>query len=120
DGKDQAILSATLTDPNGKLEPNMELRWTTTFGNFTSTPFTTTDQNGASQIILRSALGSGLAIVNVEAYRTNGDGSRSLLASGNVTVRVTALKVKRLSLKITPDNIPVKIGEAKLIAQAFD
>ena len=120
DGIDQATLTVTLKNGSNNPISGAELRWTTTFGNFTTSPFTMTDGNGQSAIKLRSPLGSGMAIVNVEAYTKNGDGSRSLLASGILPVAVKALKVARIVLKVTPDNIPVKSGETRLIAQAFD
>jgi hypothetical protein len=120
DGIDQATVTVTLK--NGSNDPinNAELRWTTTFGNFTTSPFTMTNGSGQSGIVLRSPRGSGMAIVNVEAYTKNSNGSRTLLASGIQPIAVKALKVARMVLKVTPDNIPVKTGETRLIAQAYD
>ncbi len=119
DGIDQGSVTATLKDGTGNNINNAELRWTTTFGTFPNKPFVST-VNGAGSIILKSSPGSGLATVNVEAYNKDGSGNRSLLASGAITIPIKALAVARLELKVTPDNIPVKIGEARLIAQAFD
>src|SRR5690606_19448813 len=119
DGTDQVTLTATLTKEDNSAIPNAELRWTTTFGTFTSTPFTTTSGDGKSTLVLKSPKGSGLALVNVEAYAVSG-ANRTLQASGNLNIPVKALKVARLELKVTPDNIPVKTGETRLVAQAFD
>lgn len=113
-GSDQATLTANLTDGSGAAINDAELRWTSTFGNFVTTPFTRT-ANGRSTISLRAPHGSGLATVNVEAMK---DGL--LIASGNITIRVTPLFVDKLELKVTPDNIPVRVGEAVLSAQAYD
>lgn len=118
DGIDQAAVTAVLKKGDGSNIDGAELRWTTTFGTFTTSPFSTTS-GGTGTIILKSARGSGLAIVNVEAYDKSG-AVRKLLASGNIVVPIKALKVSRLELKVTPDNIPVKIGETNLIATAFD
>ncbi|MEO7425793.1 MAG: Ig-like domain-containing protein [Fibrobacteria bacterium] len=118
-GTDKVTITATLRNGSDGAMEDAELRWTTTFGSFTTTPFTKTDGNGVSSIELKSPNGSGLAIVNVEAYSGSGS-SKQLAASGNIPVRVTALKVSRLILKVTPDNIPVKTGETRLIAQAYD
>lgn len=120
DGIDQVALSVTLKNGNNTAISGAELRWTTTFGNFTTTPFTSTDGSGQTNITLRSPRGSGIAIVNVEAYTKNSNGSRDLLASGKLPIPVKALKVAHLYLKVTPDNIPVKTGETRMIAQAFD
>src|SRR5207245_2794828 len=65
DGVDQATLTATLKNGSGDAIDKAELRWTTTFGNFPTTPFTATNSSGQSSIVLKSARGSGLAIVNV-------------------------------------------------------
>jgi hypothetical protein len=119
DGVDQVTLTVNLKNGSNAAIPNAELRWTTTFGNFTTKPFTSTDGAGQTSIILRSPRGSGMAIVNVEAYTVSGS-NRDLLASGIVAVPVKALKVARLNLKLTPDNIPVATGETRLIAEAFD
>src|SRR6185369_9587732 len=54
--------------------------------------------------------------INVEAKGSNGQ----LSASGNITVAVKALKVARLTIQVSPDNIPVKVGETQLTATAFD
>ncbi len=118
DGVSQDVMTATLKDGAGKDINGAELRWTTTFGTFATKPFSLTS-GGQGSINLVSSLGSGLAFVNVEAYTKSG-ATRSLLASGTITIPVTALRVSRLVLKVTPDNIPVKIGESRLIAQAFD
>lgn len=120
DGTDVITVAATLVDGNGVGRSGYELRWTTTFGTFTTTPFTSTDGSGRAQIVLRAPKGSGLAIVNVEAYEKGGGDARTLAASGNITIPVRALRVNRLELKVTPDNIPVKVGESRLLAQAFD
>ncbi|MDQ3000025.1 MAG: Ig-like domain-containing protein [Fibrobacterota bacterium] len=119
DGLDQATMTATLKNGSNAPIVGAELRWTTTFGSFTTAPFTSTDGSGQTSIVLKSPQGSGLAIVNVEAYTKTGL-TRTLLASGNMTVQVKALKVARLILKVTPDNIPVKTGETRLIAMAYD
>jgi hypothetical protein len=119
DGVDQVTLTVNLKNGSNAAIGNAELRWTTTFGNFVTAPFTTTDGSGQTSIALRSPRGSGMAIVNVEAYTVDGS-NRSLLASGILAVPVKALKVARLNLKVTPDNIPVKTGETRLIAEAFD
>lgn len=119
DGLDAVTLTATLTQEDNSPIDNSELRWTTTFGTFTTSPFTSSSSAGKSTIVLRSPKGSGLAIVNVEAFRVSG-GNRSLEASGTLIVPVKALKVARLELKVTPDNIPVKTGETRMIAQAYD
>jgi hypothetical protein len=116
DGIDNSTITVTLKNSLGGNIDNAELRWTTTFGTFTSKPFSNTAA-GTGSIVLQSARGSGLAIVNVVAINK---ADRSLYASGNITVPITALKVARLELKVTPDNISVKIGETRLIAQAFD
>lgn len=118
DGVDVATLTATVKKGDGNPpNPGYELRWTTTFGTFTTMPFTTTDINtGKSTLVLRAPKGSGVATVNVEAY----DKNKKHVASGNINVTVKALKVHRLEMKVTPDNIPVKVGEARLVATAFD
>jgi Bacterial Ig-like domain (group 1) len=113
-GSDMATITANLTDGSGSAINDAELRWTSTFGNFTISPFTRT-VNGRSTINLRAPNGSGLATVNVEAMK---DGR--IIASGNITVRVRPLFVDKLELKVTPDNIPVRVGEAVLSAQAYD
>jgi Bacterial Ig-like domain (group 1) len=118
-GSDTVTITATLRNGANGVMDNAELRWTTTFGSYTTSPFTQTDGTGVSRIELKSPQGSGMAIVNVEAYSVSG-GSRQLAASGNIAIPVTALKVSRLVLKVTPDNIPVKTGETRLIAQAYD
>lgn len=115
DGADNLTVSARLIDGNNNPKNNVQLRWTTTFGTFTTKPFSATGSNGVGTIALTAPKGSGLAIVNVEAFE-----GANLVASGNINVPVRALKVNRLEVKVTPDNIPVKIGETKLIAQAFD
>ena len=120
DGVDKTTLTATLQKEGGAAMPGMELRWTTTFGDFTTTPFTETNSSGKSTIELRSPRGSGLAIINVEAYEKASNGTRTMKASGNMVIPIKALKVSRLELKVTPDNIPVKTGETRLVAQAFD
>lgn len=118
-GTDLAGLTAKLTDGSGAAMSNIEMRWTTTFGDFASTPFTRTGSNGESSINLRAAYGSGLATVNVEAYELSGS-ERILITSGNIDIPVKPLKVARVAFKVTPDNIPVKVGEAKMIALAYD
>lgn len=117
DGKDATTLTATLTDGKSGGSPieGADLRWTTTFGTFVTSPFTKTGSNGKSTLNLKSTLGSGLATINVEAWDKG-----KLIASGNMTVRVLPLAVNKLELKVTPDNIPVRTGEATLIAQAYD
>jgi hypothetical protein len=115
-GQDQVTITATLKKGDGSAIPNAQVKWTTTFGSFASKPFTTTNGSGVSSIVMNAPLGSGLAVVNVEAQ----DGSGKLLASGNTTVRVTALKVARLDVKVSPDNIPVKVGETRITATAYD
>lgn len=115
-GTDQTTLTATLKNSDNSVIKNAQIKWTTTFGSFTTTPFTNTDDNGKSSIILRSPFGSGLAVVNVEAKDDKG----KLIASGNLTVQVKALKVARLEVKVSPDNIPVKVGETRITATAFD
>ncbi|HLP40118.1 MAG TPA: Ig-like domain-containing protein, partial [Fibrobacteria bacterium] len=115
-GTDLASLTAKLTNGSGAAMSDIEMRWTTTFGDFASTPFTRTGSNGESSINLRAAYGSGLATVNVEAY----DSDRNLVTSGNIDIPVKPLKVARVAFKVTPDNIPVKVGEAKMIALAYD
>jgi hypothetical protein len=120
DGADQATITATLKNGAGAGMDDIELRWSTTFGNFTSSPFTTTAGGGKASIVLRAPKASGVATVNVEAYQKGSGSSRTLIASGNLNVPVKALKVNRLELKVTPDNIAVQVGEARLIAQAFD
>ncbi|MDB5106131.1 MAG: Ig-like protein [Fibrobacteres bacterium] len=119
-GKDLVTITATLKDGSNNAIANAELRWTTTFGDFTTTPFTATNGAGQTNIVLRSPNGSGMAIINVEAYTKDGSGNRTLLASGVENVPVKALRVARLVLKVTPDNIPVKTGETRLIAVAYD
>jgi Bacterial Ig-like domain (group 1) len=119
DGIDQSTITANLKTGLGADINGAELRWTTTFGTFTTKPFSTT-ASGSGVITLKSPRGSGLATVNVEAYQKDGKGNLVLLAGGNITIPVKALVVSRLELKVTPDNIPVKIGETRLIAQAFD
>ncbi len=114
DGKDVTTLTTTLKNGNGGNINGADLRWTTTFGTFVTTPFTQTS-DGKSTINLKAALGSGLATINVEAL----EGGK-LIASGNMTVRILPLAVDKLDLKVTPDNIPVRTGEATLIAQAYD
>lgn len=114
DGNETATLTATLTDGSNNAINGAELRWTTTFGDFTSKPFTST-ASGKSSLALRAPSGSGLATVNVEALK---DGK--LIASGNITIRVRPLAISKLDLKVTPDNIPVRVGEANLIARAYD
>lgn len=114
-GTDSTTVTVTLTDGNNKEIPNAEVKWTTTFGTFSGKPFTNTDGSGKARIVLRSSAGSGLAVVNVEA-KSNGD----LIASGNITVPIMALKVARLTIKVSPDNIPVKVGETKITATAYD
>lgn len=116
-GAETAVITAKLMNGSNQAMNDVELRWTTTFGTFTTKPFSSTDNNGNGSITLRAPQGSGLAVVNVEAYKKS-DGS--LLASGNLTVQVRALKVYRLEIKASPDNIPVKIGESKLTAKAYD
>jgi hypothetical protein len=118
-GIDQITINAVLRDGSNNGLDGRELRWTTTFGDFTGAPFTTTS-GGNSSITLRAPKGSGLATVNVEAYTKGTGDARTLLASGNITIPVRALKVERLELKVTPDNIPVKVGEARLVAKAYD
>lgn len=120
DGVDSITVLTTLLDNRNVGRAGYELRWTTTFGTFTTTPFSTTDADGKARINLRAPKGSGLAIVNVEAYEKGTGSARTLAASGNITIPVRALRVNRLELKVTPDNIPVKVGESKLLAQAFD
>ncbi len=119
DGVDKSTITATLKDSLNNNINGAELRWTTTFGSFATSPFSNTVA-GSGSIVLKSVNGSGLATVNVEAYSKDAFGNRTLLSSGNITVPIKALKVARLDLKVTPDNIPVKIGETKLIVQAFD
>jgi hypothetical protein len=119
DGIDQTSVTASLKNGSNAPIVGAELRWTTTFGTFTTAPFTSTDGTGKATIDLKSAQGSGLATINVEAYTKSGT-SRTLLASGNMSVQIKALKVARLVLKVTPDNIPVKTGETRLIAMAYD
>jgi hypothetical protein len=119
DGADQLTLTATLKDGNKAALVDAELRWTTTFGTFATTPFTATDGSGQASIVLKAPHGSGMAVVNVEAYKKSGS-DRNLAASGLIQVPVKALKVARLVLKVTPDNIPVSTGESKLVAMAYD
>lgn len=119
DGLDQMTLTASLRNGQNQPMESIELRWSTTFGTFTTTPFTQTNGNGTSTIILRAPRGSGTALVNVEAYEKSG-ATRTLKASGNIPVPVKALKVAKVVLKVTPDNIPVLIGETRMIAQAYD
>ncbi|MDB5049502.1 MAG: putative invasin [Fibrobacteres bacterium] len=119
DGVDQVAVTVSLKDGNTVPMQDAEIRWTTTFGSFATAPFTATDGAGKSSIILKSPRGSGLAIVNVEAYTKSG-ANRELAASGNIMIPVKALKVARIVLKVTPDNIPVKTGETRLIAVAYD
>ncbi len=114
-GQDQATLTANLVDGSGNPINSAQLKWTTTFGNFTTTPFTSTS-NGKSSIVLQSPNGSGIATVDVEAQ----DASGALIASGTITVRVTALPVHKLVLTVSPDNIAVKIGQATMTAVAYD
>lgn len=119
DGADQITVRAELRDGSNNPRNDIELRWTTTFGTFTTAPFTLTS-GGVSTINVQAPKGSGLAIVNVEAYAKGSGDARTLVASGNIQVPVRALRVHRIDLKVSPDNIPVKVGESKLIAQAFD
>lgn len=119
-GSETAVITARLLDGNGNARPDVEMRWTTTFGTFTAKPFSSTGGDGRASITLRAPNGSGLAIVNVEAWSKSGGSVNNLLASGNIVVPVKALKVHRLELRLTPDNIPVKIGETKLMAKAYD
>ena len=119
DGVDQATITVALKNGDKSAIDNAEIRWTTTFGSFTTTPFTLTDGSGASSIVLKSPHGSGMAVVNVEAYTKSGS-DRNLVASGNIAIQVKALKVARMVLKVTPDNIPVTTGESRLIAEAYD
>jgi hypothetical protein len=114
-GTDSTTMTVTLTDGGGGKIVGAEVKWTTTFGTISGKPFTTTDGNGRTQVVLRSSAGSGLAVVNVEA-KQNG----SLVASGNITIPILALKVARLSIKVSPDNIPVKVGETRITATAYD
>jgi len=116
DGLDQATITATLKRGDNSAITNAQIKWTTTFGDFNSSPFTQTDGNGQSSIVLRSPRGSGLAVINVEAKDPTG----KLSASGNITVAVKALKVARLTIQVSPDNIPVKVGETQLTATAYD
>jgi hypothetical protein len=118
-GKDSVVVSASLKNGNNQPMQGIELRWTTTFGVFTTKPFTSTDGNGNSSIIMRAPHGAGMAIINVEAY-SSGSILGSLRASGNVGLAVKGLKVHKLVLKVSPDNIPVLIGETRMVAQAFD
>ncbi len=117
DGADVVTLTASLKKGDNTAISNARLRWTSTFGNFTTAPFTTTDGSGQSSIILRSPRGSGLAVVNVEAID---GGTGKLLASGNVSIPVKSLKVARLVVKVSPDNIAVKVGETRISATAYD
>ncbi len=119
DGTDQMTITATLRNGSNEAISDAEVRWTTTFGSFPTTPFTSTDGSGKTSIALQSPHGSGMAIVNVEAYSKD-NGSRVLAASGNISIPITGLKVARLVLTVTPDNIPVKTGQTRLVAQAFD
>jgi hypothetical protein len=114
-GTDSSTITVSLMNGDNVEISGAEVKWTTTFGTFTSKPFTTTDGSGRARIVLRSSSGSGLAVVNVEAKK-DGD----LIASGNITIPVMALKVARLSIKVSPDNIPVKVGETRLTATAYD
>jgi Bacterial Ig-like domain (group 1) len=114
DGSDKTSVTATLTDGAGAAINDAELRWTTTFGNFTSTPFSRTS-NGKATIELRAPNGSGLATVNVEAIKGG-----KVIASGSTTIRVRPLAISKLNLKVSPDNISVRVGESILSAQAFD
>ena len=115
--RDLSTIVASLRDGVGSPIVGYELRWTTTFGTFTSTPFTLTNAGGQGSIVLKAPNGSGLATVNVQAYdKTTG----LVKASGNVTVRVKPIAVRRLVLNVTPDNIPVRVGESALMAQAYD
>ncbi len=115
DGVSTTQVSVSLKNANNAPISGADLKWTTTFGTIVGTPFSVTGANGSSTVTLKSSKGTGIATVNVEA-KLNG----KLLASGSVDVQVTAQKVSRLVMRVTPDNIPVKVGEAKLIAQAFD
>ncbi|HKP97886.1 MAG TPA: Ig-like domain-containing protein [Fibrobacteria bacterium] len=119
DGLDLVAITATLKDGDKVAMAGAELRWTTTFGSFTTAPINSTDGSGQASIVLKAPRGSGLAVVNVEALTKTGS-NRDLVASGNVTISVKSLKVARMVLKVTPDNIPVKTGETKLIAMAYD
>lgn len=119
DGTDKLTLTAVLKNGSNAPMTGIELRWTTTFGVFTSAPFTRTNSDGESSIELGAPRGSGMAIVNVEAYDMNGP-VKVLKASGNIAVPVKALRVAKLVLKVTPDNIPLLIGETRMIAQAYD
>lgn len=114
-GNDSATLTVSLRDGGDVAIGGAEVKWTTTFGTFTSKPFSTTDVSGNARIALRSPAGSGLAIVNVEAKKAG-----ALIASGNITIPVLALKVARLTIKVSPDNIPVKVGETRITATAYD
>jgi hypothetical protein len=115
DGAATASITAKLTDGSNANINGAELRFTTTFGNIVESPFVSTS-GGAGTRTLRAPQGAGIAIINVEAYSSSGD----LIASGSIQIRVTPLKVQRVNLRVTPDNIPVKIGEAQLIAEAYD
>jgi len=116
DGLDQATITATLKRGDNSAISSAQVKWTTTFGDFKTTPFTQTDGNGQTSIVLHSPRGSGLAVINVEAK----DQSGKLSASGNITVAVKALKVARLTIQVSPDNIAVKVGETQLTATAYD
>jgi hypothetical protein len=113
-GSDEATLTATLTDGTGSPINDADLRWTTTFGNFATTPFSRTS-NGKASIDLRAPNGSGIATINVEAQKGG-----KIIASGTMDVKVRPLSIAKLNLKVSPDNISVRVGESILSAQAFD
>jgi hypothetical protein len=119
-GSETVNITARLVDGNGAARQDVEMRWTTTFGTFTSKPFSSTGSDGRAAITLRAPQGSGLAVVNVEAWSKSGGSASNLMASGNIVIPVKALRVHRLEVKVSPDNIPVKIGESKITAKAYD
>ncbi len=115
DGISTVTINVNLRDDDDKPVVDADLRWTTTFGEIVGTPFTKTGSDGKSSRVLRSNPGTGLATVHVEARKGG-----KLLAAGVHTIKVTAQKVHRLQFMVTPDNIPVKVGEAILTARAYD
>jgi len=107
----------TVKVQNGANEPfsGITLLWTTSFGNFTSKPITSTGPDGQSSIVFKTPNGVGEAHISVVAKK-----GEELLARSVYSFSVSAILPKRLELTISPDNIPVGVGLAVLTAKAYD
>lgn len=114
-GTDTSQITVRLQDGSNQPISGATLLWSTSFGDLTSSPISTSASDGRARITFRAPSGVGEAVITVVASKAD-----QLIAMGSVRVRVLPIKPFRLELGISPDNIPVNVGQSTLTARAFD